>query len=45
MFDADFIKGFEIGKAYRKNLLRAANGEPVVAVSEDDSGEEEEEHE
>ena len=26
MFDADFIKGFEIGKAYRKNLLREAKG-------------------
>ncbi len=31
MFDADFKRGFELGKAYRPTLLRAAvKGEPVA---------------
>ena len=30
IFDADFLKGFHLGKAFYANLLRAAKGEPVA---------------
>lgn len=43
IFDADFLRGFHLGQAYRANLLRAVGVDPVATVSEDD--EEGEEHE
>lgn len=30
IYDADFLRGFHLGKAYRANLLRAAKEEPVA---------------
>lgn len=30
IFDADFLRGFHLGKAFYANLLRAAKGEPVA---------------